>query len=220
MIGRTLAHYQIREKIGVGGMGEVYRAYDTKLEREVAIKTLRADLGIPGGHSRFRREALALSRLNHPVIATIHDIGSQGGLDYLVMEFVEGETLSERLRSGPLSREEILQLGLQLAEGLRAAHEHNLVSCPMNSFTNPATSGRLLLRPRRCLMANGRPLKPLNLSSSQREELRSLTCSRSMPHAFVETYNQNSKPFVWTATAESILEKIARLCKAIAGTEH
>ena len=127
MIGRSLAHYEITDEIGKGGMGEVFLAYDTKLQRTVAIKTLRADLEIPGGRARFRREALALSQLNHPSIATIHDFGRDDGLDYLVMEFVEGETLAERLQSGPLARDEVLRLGIQLGEGLRVAHEHGVV---------------------------------------------------------------------------------------------
>lgn len=128
MLGRKLGHYQILQRIGAGGMGEVYRAHDEHLERDVALKVLP-----PGAVSdeqarkRFRKEALALSKLNHPNIGTVHDFSSEGGVDFLVMEYVEGTTLSERLARGPLPEREIAQLGTQIAEGLAAAHKHGIV---------------------------------------------------------------------------------------------
>jgi serine/threonine protein kinase/tetratricopeptide (TPR) repeat protein len=126
--GHTLGHYRILEKIGAGGMGEVYRAQDEHLEREVAIKVLPpGTLCDESSRKRFRKEALALSKLNHPNIATIHDFDSQQGLDFLVMEYIPGITLSEKLTNRPLSEKEILTLRTQLAEGLSAAHEHGVV---------------------------------------------------------------------------------------------
>lgn len=129
MIGTSLGHYRIDEKVGSGGMGEVYRARDERLDRDVALKILPpGKLEDQEARSRFRREALALSRLNHPAIATIHDIGSDRGIDFLVMEFIEGPTLEERLaRAGPLSEEEILRIGQQLAEAVADAHDRGIV---------------------------------------------------------------------------------------------
>jgi serine/threonine protein kinase len=128
LINRTLGHYRITEKIGAGGMGEVYRAHDDHLDREVAIKVLP-----PGAFTderarkRFRQEALALSKLNHPNIATIYDFDTQAGVDFLVMEYIPGTTLSEKLAARPLPEKEVIRLGIQLAEGLSAAHEHGVV---------------------------------------------------------------------------------------------
>src|ERR1700730_2180241 len=122
LVGQTVSHYRIIEKIGAGGMGEVYRAYDERLERDVALKVLHP--GMLAGESarkRFRKEALALSKLNHPNIATVHDFDTQGGVDFLIMEHVAGETLSEKVRGGSLAEKEVVRLGLQLAEGLAAA---------------------------------------------------------------------------------------------------
>jgi serine/threonine protein kinase len=128
LIGQTLSHYRIVEKIGVGGMGEVYRAYDERLERDVALKVLQQDL-LTGdtARKRFRREALALSRLNHPNIATIHDFDTHEGVDFLIMEYVAGEMLSAKLHGGPLTEKEVARLGMQLAEGLTAAHEQGII---------------------------------------------------------------------------------------------
>jgi len=128
MIGRTLGHHRIRERIGAGGMGEVYLARDERLERDVAVKVLRAGtLTDPAARRRFRREALALSRLNHPNIETIHDFDTQDGTDFLVMEYVAGVTLSDRLEASALSEKELLSLGGQLADGLAAAHGQGVV---------------------------------------------------------------------------------------------
>jgi TolB-like protein len=128
MIGQAISHYRIIEKIGAGGMGEVYRARDEHLDRDVAIKVLPpGTLGDESARRRFHREALALSKLNHPNIATIHDFDTRQGVDFLVMEYIPGITLSEKLANRPLPEKEIINLGTQLAEGLSAAHEHGVV---------------------------------------------------------------------------------------------
>jgi serine/threonine-protein kinase len=128
LAGQTLSHYRIMEKIGAGGMGEVFRAHDQHLDRDVAIKVLPpGTLGDESARKRFRKEALALSKLNHPNIATIHDFDTQPGVDFLVMEYIPGITVSEKLAAGPLPEKELVALGTQLAEGLSAAHEHGVV---------------------------------------------------------------------------------------------
>ncbi len=128
MIGDTLSHYRIIEKLGQGGMGEVYLAHDEHLDRRVAIKVLPpGSLSDDSARKRFRREALALAKLNHPNIATSHDFDSAGGVDFLVMEYVAGPTLGSRLAAGPLPEKQIAQLGEQLAEGLAAAHAAGVV---------------------------------------------------------------------------------------------
>jgi serine/threonine-protein kinase len=128
MIGQRVARYLILEKIGAGGMGVVYRARDERLERDVALKVLPPGIfRDEAARKRFRKEALALSKLNHPNIATIHDFDSQDGVDFLVMEFITGTTLSHKLRSDGLSEKEVLSLGLQIASALEEAHEHGIV---------------------------------------------------------------------------------------------
>src|SRR5215510_7657822 len=107
--GTKLGPYEIAAPLGAGGMGEVYRARDQRLDRTVAIKVLPSHLSSnPDLRQRFEREARAVSSLNHPHICTLHDIGSQNGTDYIVMEFIEGETLSFRLKNGPLPRQDLL----------------------------------------------------------------------------------------------------------------
>jgi serine/threonine protein kinase/Tfp pilus assembly protein PilF len=128
MVGTHLGHYEILEKLGAGGMGEVYRAHDERLDRDVALKVLPAGLlADETARRRFRKEALALSKLNHPNIATVHDFDSAEGIDFLVMEYIPGETLSEKVSAGAVPEKETLNLGMQLAEGLAAAHERNVV---------------------------------------------------------------------------------------------
>jgi len=128
MIGQLLGHYRILDKLGAGGMGEVYRAHDERLDRDVALKVLPIGLlADESARKRFRKEALALSKLNHPNIATVHDFDSADGTDFLVMEYIPGVTLGDKLSAGPMPVQEILKLGRQLAEGLAAAHEHNVV---------------------------------------------------------------------------------------------
>ncbi len=124
----ALGHYRLLEQIGAGGMGVVYRARDERLQRDVAIKVLPEGLLTSvSARRRFRNEALALSQLNHPAVATIHDFDSQGGIDFLVLEYIEGQTLDKRLLAGPLDERETLRLGMQLASGLEAAHGHGVV---------------------------------------------------------------------------------------------
>ena len=128
MIGQTLGHYRIIEKIGAGGMGVVYRARDERLERDVAIKVLPAGaLADEEMKKRFRREAMALSKLNHPNIATIHDFNTERDMDFLAMEYISGVTLGEKAQSGALPEAEVLQLGRQAAEALEAAHEQGMI---------------------------------------------------------------------------------------------
>ncbi len=127
-VGLRLHHYRVLEKIGSGGMGEVYRGYDEHLDRDVAIKVLPSDMfADEQARGKFRNEALTLSKLSHPNIATVHDFDVQGGVDFLVTEFLAGLTLSERLAQGSLRESEVLELGMQLAEGLAAAHAQGLV---------------------------------------------------------------------------------------------
>ena len=128
MLGRTLGHYRIIEKVGAGGMGVVYRARDERLDRDVAIKVLPAGaLADDEARARFRKEAIALSRLNHPNVATIHDFSSEGDVDFLAMEFIPGVTLAEMLPPGGLPEPEVIRLGRQAAEALEAAHEQGLI---------------------------------------------------------------------------------------------
>jgi len=124
----TLGPYKIIALIGAGGMGEVFRALDTRLGREVALKVLAPHLAAtPEVRTRFEREARTISQLNDPHICTLYDVGRQEGLDYLVMELVEGETLARRLERGPLPNKEVLALGAQIAEALDRAHRGGVV---------------------------------------------------------------------------------------------
>ncbi|HYX70006.1 MAG TPA: serine/threonine-protein kinase, partial [Terriglobales bacterium] len=129
MIGRTLGRYLILEQIGAGGMGVVYRAQDDRLGRTVALKVLPAGmLADEAARKRFQKEALALSQLNHPNIATVHDFDTQKDVDFLVMEEIPGITLDRKLETGgALQEKEITRYGMQLAEGLAAAHEKGVV---------------------------------------------------------------------------------------------
>jgi serine/threonine-protein kinase len=126
--GAKLGHYEIVELLGAGGMGEVYRAHDEHLARDVAIKVLPAGtLSDQSARKQFRKEALALSKLNHPGIATVYDFDTEEGVDFLVMEYIPGTTLSEKLAGRPLPEKEVVALGMQLAEGLAAAHAEGVV---------------------------------------------------------------------------------------------
>jgi serine/threonine protein kinase/Tol biopolymer transport system component len=126
--GAKLGPYEIQRELGAGGMGEVYRARDTRLDRQVAIKILAAHLSSsPELKQRLEREARAISSLNHPHICQLYDIGSQAGTDYLVMELLEGETVTERLRRGSLPLNEVLKIGTEVADALEVAHRAGIV---------------------------------------------------------------------------------------------
>jgi len=126
--GTRLGTYEIVAPIGAGGMGEVYRARDTRLGREVAIKVLPRDLAAtPEVRARFEREARLISSFNHPNICTVHDVGHEGDDFYLVMEFIEGESLADRLQHGPLPTADVLRYGIQIADALDKAHRAGIV---------------------------------------------------------------------------------------------
>jgi serine/threonine protein kinase len=126
--GTRLGHYEIIAAIGVGGMGEVYRARDARLNRDVAIKVLRDASSLdPNRLARFEREAQLLAALNHPHIATLHGLESSGAMEYLVMELVPGPTLADRIRAGPLDVADALPLFEQISAALEAAHDKGIV---------------------------------------------------------------------------------------------
>jgi serine/threonine protein kinase/Tol biopolymer transport system component len=126
--GAKLGPYEIQSPLGAGGMGEVYRARDTRLDRTVAVKILPDHLSDnPEAKVRFDREARAISSLNHPNICTLYDVGHQDGVDFLVMEFLEGETLADRLTKGPLPTELVLKYGIEICEGLEKAHKSGVI---------------------------------------------------------------------------------------------
>src|ERR1700688_1691584 len=126
--GTKLRPYEIQSPLGAGGMGEVYRARDTRLDRAVAVKVLASHLSSsPELKQRMDREARAISSLNHPHICHLYDIGSHNGTDFLVMEFLEGETLAEKLRNGGLPLTEVFRIGIDVAEALAVAHRGGIV---------------------------------------------------------------------------------------------
>jgi eukaryotic-like serine/threonine-protein kinase len=128
MIGQQLSHYRILEPLGAGGMGEVYRAHDLHLDRDVAVKVLlRGSLTDPTARERFRREAHVLSRLSHPGVATIFDFDTQDGVDFIVMEYVPGGTLESRLRKGPLDLDELTRIGSEIGDALEDAHRRGFL---------------------------------------------------------------------------------------------
>ena len=126
--GSRLGPYEVLAAVGAGGMGEVYRARDTRLERDVAVKVLPAHLSSSEEmRQRFEREAKAISQLSHAHICALYDVGREGETEYLVMEYLEGETLSDRLAKGPLPLEQTLRYGVEIADALDKAHRQGIV---------------------------------------------------------------------------------------------
>src|SRR5438270_2778927 len=146
--GRTLGPYLLMEQIGAGGMGVVYLARDERLDRDVAIKVLPPGaLREDSARKRFRNEALAISKLNHANVATVHEFDSVDGIDFLVMEYVAGATLAEKLASGPLPDQELIEIAEQIVSTMRLAHESGIVHCdlkPGNIMVTPKGQVKLL----------------------------------------------------------------------------
>ena len=151
--GTRLGPYEVLSLIGAGGMGEVYRARDAKLHRDIAIKILPERVARdPERIARFAREAQTLAALNHPNIAHIHGVEESGGVRALVMELVEGEDLAQRLTRGPIALDEALPIARQIAEALEAAHEHGIIHRDLK----PGTSRSARMERSRCWTSGSR----------------------------------------------------------------
>ncbi len=179
MVGQTISHYKILEKIGQGGMGEVYRATDTRLDPDVALKVLPAGaLADEAARKRFRKEALALSKLNHSNMAVVHDFDTYEGIDFLVMEYVEGTTLAGRIVDGALSEKEAAKIGAQVADALEEAHEQGVIHRDLKpGNVMVTTKGRAKVLD----FGLAKLLKPAGRESSTMSDSSSTTVAGTLP---------------------------------------
>ena len=175
-VGTKLGPYEVLGALGAGGMGEVYRARDTRLDRTVAIKILPEHLSSdPGRRARFEREAQTISGLSHPNICALFDIGDQDGIHYVVLEYLEGRTVADRLAKGPLPVSEVLKVGADIASALETAHRHGIVHRdlkPANVMLTK-TGAKLLdfgLAKSSAALASAAAVDALTLSKSLTEE--------------------------------------------------
>jgi hypothetical protein len=193
--GAKLGPYEIQSLLGTGGMGEVYRALDTRLDRAVAIKVLASHLSSsPESKQRMEREARAISALNHPRICQLYDVGSHDGSDYLVMEFLEGETLAERLRKGAMPLNEILKVGIAIAEALAVAHRQGFVHRDLKP-------GNIMLTASGAKLMDFGLAKPLALT-------KTVSGSASMPAFTAVATMSGASPLTPLTTAGSIVGTI------------